>query len=93
MMPMRIWTTRHDPMNPLERQILDFIAGRSHPGALRPTTTEIHQAFGFPACKHALNMLQINNHVRPMTPRRAHGVKRFEVTEAGRQALGRVMAA
>ena len=80
-------------MNQLERKILAFIEARSHPGTMRPTTTEIYREFGFPAAKHALAMLQICTHVRPMSPRKSHGIKRFEVTEEGRQALARMVAA
>ena len=79
-------------MNPLERKILSYIEARSHAETIRPTTTEIYREFGHPAAKHALNMLQIYGHVHPISPRKSHGTKRFQITEAGRHALGRVAA-
>lgn len=80
-------------MTELERKILHYISERSIPGQMRPTTTEIHREFGFPAAKHALGMLQILGFLTPIVPRKRKAGKRFRITESGRQALGREMAA
>lgn len=79
-------------MTELERKILRFIGERSIPGQMRPTTTEINRAFGYPAAKHALNMLQIIGHVGVLPHRRIGNVKRYEIKEPGIQALKRVAA-
>lgn len=79
-------------MNQLDRDILRFISERSYPGQMRPTTTEIYRTFGYPASKHALSMLQINGHVGVIPHRKAKGVKRYEMREAGVEALKRIAA-
>jgi hypothetical protein len=79
-------------MNEIERAVLKYIFDKSHPGTLRPTTQEIHRVFGFPAAKRALETLQNNGYAQPMTPRRPHAPKRFQITDTGRVAVARVAA-
>jgi len=79
-------------MNTLERAILAYISERSIPGQMRPTKGQIYRAFGNPAAKHPLNMLQINVYVGVLPHRRTGGVKRYEIRAPGIEALKRIAA-
>ena len=79
-------------MTKQEREILSFIAGRCHAGMLRPTTTDIYNMFSKREAQHALNMLQILGHIRPLPFRRPHGIRRYEITETGKDVLKKVAA-
>lgn len=73
-------------MNTQERKMLEHIAACD--GINAPTTAELLKI----ADRHALNMLQINGHIEALSPRKYKGVRRFRITDAGRNALARVAA-
>ncbi len=78
-------------MTELERTMLAHV--EQCDGINAPATSELHKLGPWTEAKHALGMLQILGFLTPIVPRKRKAGKRFRITESGRQALGREMAA
>lgn len=77
-------------MTPFEMKVLEFIKRRTDREDVNfeyPTVVAIFAWFKHPGARHAVTALEMENLIEPCRHRKPRGMKKYLITEAGRNVL------